>query len=100
MNDREKMLAEGPRVAPEPRSVDGYEPPVLVGDEPVVLAGDAAGTAKPARARRLGRLLPLGIPLAFVLANVAGFGEYVGLIVIAGAVAAVLVEAVVDLVRR
>jgi len=108
MNEREKMLAEGPRVAPEarmidvapearmievapePRTVDAYEAmpaPVLADD------AAAAGSSH----RRIWRLLPLGIPVAFVLANVAGVGDYLGLTVLLLGGAFVLLEVLTDL---
>jgi hypothetical protein len=92
MTDYEKMLREGPRVAPEPRSA-----------EPIEWAGARQATApaegRPAPGRPSGwslRLAPLGIAVVFFAVSVLGAGRYIELLLVAVAVAAVLAR----LVRR
>jgi len=103
------MLAEGPRVAPEARMIDdapeprianGFEAPVLADGATPAPADTDADAAAGSSHRRLWRLLPLGIPLAFVLVNVAGVGDYLGLAVLLIAGAVVLLEVVVDLRKK
>jgi hypothetical protein len=84
--ERERMLAEGPRVAPEPRTVDAFDP----GSGKFVIresatADDAvrAGTTGGAQRLSLRRLL---VPLFFVgffAAQLAGLGGFAWLLLLA-----------------
>jgi hypothetical protein len=76
--DREQLLAEGPRVAPEPRTIDAFDP----GSEKFVIreegaTGDGAVPRKPSsQGVSIGRLI---VPLLFVgffVAQFVGVGGY------------------------
>jgi hypothetical protein len=69
MNERERMLAEGPRVAPEPPSAT----PSTVAD--TAAKPDAPPRTRAAR-RPIARLIPLAIFGVYLLANRYGAGSY------------------------
>ena len=90
MDDRERMLAEGPRIAPEPQTAD---------TAPAV-AAPRAPAARPERSPRspslgsrpwLVRLLPFGLFAAVIGAQ--GLGRYGWVVIIAAVGIAALVRA-------
>jgi hypothetical protein len=87
MNERDRMLAEGPRVAPEPPTADGS---VLTPQSSKPLPST---TASQDRARKmppgLMRLFPIGL-FAVVLAANAGAGKYAVWVIFPIALAAIL----------
>ena len=93
--DRERMLAEGPRLAPEPASapisVDGAQAPAV----PPVGPPERSADGNPRRSRRriLLRAIPLGVFAAATIARNVGGGYAwvpVVLLVAAGVLFAVL----------
>ena len=75
MNERDRLLAEGPRVAPEPPTADGAA--AVTPTPPAPLADPPPSTTKPAR-RSPGpwmRVLPIGV-FGIVLAANAGLGKH------------------------
>jgi hypothetical protein len=90
MNERERLLAEGPRVAPEPPLADGSmrTPPTTPRPSP----GPAApqdGTKKIPRG--LVRLFPL-VVFGVVLAANAGAGKYAVWVIVAIALGTILLR--------
>jgi len=82
MDERERMLAEGPRVAPEPPPAEsgfGFEAPKPVVETPT-------GRVPPTRRAQLPflRLIPLAGFALFVLVSAAGYRQYAFLFLAAG----------------
>ncbi len=88
MNEHERMLAEGPRVAPEPPAAVDSMP---AGSSPPAPAPTTQGGARRAR-RPLTRLVPLGLLAVFLALSHAGLGRYAFLAFIAVAAGAGLIE--------
>ena len=70
MNERDRMLAEGPRVAPEPPTADG---PVVGSASPPRSSSPPRGWSIP---RGLGRLIPFAVFAVVLAANAGGAGKY------------------------
>jgi hypothetical protein len=94
MNERERMLAEGPRVAPEPPTADGFAP-VDASPRP-----SPQSSSPPTSRKRswqvpvsLRRLIPLAV-FAVVLLSNSGAGKYAILAIAAIAVGAALIRVV------
>jgi hypothetical protein len=89
MNERDRMLAEGPRVAPEPPTADGFAPI----DSPAPPAPTARTSRNAQAPRGLLRLLPIGI-FAVVLAANAGAGKYAIWVIVPVAIAVTVIQQV------
>jgi hypothetical protein len=90
MNERDRMLAEGPRVAPEPPTADGFAP--IDSPAPPASPAPTARTSRNAQVPRgLLRLLPIGI-FALVLAANAGAGKYAIWVIVPVAIAATVIQ--------
>jgi hypothetical protein len=94
MNERDRMLAEGPRVAPEPPSADGFTP-VDASPRP-----SPPSSSPPTSRNRswqvplsLRRLIPIAVFGVVLLSN-SGAGKYAILAIAAIAVGAVLIRVV------
>ena len=72
MNERERLLAEGPRIAPEPPTADGFAVPPQETPKSSRPAPQDGGRKVPSG---LVRLFPIGV-FAVVLAANAGAGKY------------------------
>jgi hypothetical protein len=97
MNERERLLAEGPRVAPEPATADGSmlttPTPTPTPTTPRPSPAPTAPTAPQDRAKKMPRGLMRLFPLALfgvVLAANAGAGKYAIWVILPIAVAAIL----------
>ena len=88
MNEREKMLAEGPRVAPEPPLADGYV--VTAPKQPRPARGPARSWSWQAP-RMLRRLLPLAI-FGVIAASNAGAGKYAFPVVAVVVIGAIVIQ--------
>jgi hypothetical protein len=94
MNERERMLAEGPRVAPEPPTADGFAPIDDASPRP-------SPSSSPSSSRNrswqiplsLRRLIPLAV-FAVVLLSNSGAGKYAISAIAAIAVGAALIRVV------
>jgi hypothetical protein len=94
MNERERMLAEGPRVAPEPPTADGFAPIDDASPRP-------SPSPSPSSSRNrswqiplsLRRLIPLAV-FAVVLLSNSGAGKYAISAIAAIAVGAALIRVV------
>jgi hypothetical protein len=85
MSERDRMLAEGPRVAPEPRTAGTTAGPVS--DRPVV----PTGRPSPSFPFSLVRLMPLAVLALFLLASFTGLGRFAWILFVAlGVLTAVL----------
>jgi len=96
MNEHERMLAEGPRVAPEPTTAEAgptVEPPTAEAgfafEQPTAEAGPTVEQPKrpvaPARRGRAPylRLMPLAAFALVVLASAAGYARYAWFVFVA-----------------
>jgi hypothetical protein len=96
MNERERMLAEGPRVAPEPPTADGFAPIDDASPRP-----SPSPSPSPSSSRNrswhiplsLRRLIPLAV-FAVVLLSNSGAGKYAISAIAAIAVGAALIRVV------
>jgi hypothetical protein len=94
MNERERLLAEGPRVAPEPPTADGFAP-IDASPRP----SPASSSPSTSRSRSwqipvsLRRLIPLAV-FALVLLSNSGAGKYAIWAIVAIAVGAMLIRVV------
>ena len=89
MNERDRMLAEGPRVAPEPPTADGS---VLTPPSPKPLPSTPASRDRaPKLPPGLMRLFPIGL-FALVLAANAGAGKYAVWVIVPIALAAIVIR--------
>jgi hypothetical protein len=79
MSDHERMLAEGPRVAPEPRIAEAE----VAGAPETAEARTAAGAGATQASVWLRRVVPLAIFAVFVLASEVGVGAYAELLFVA-----------------
>jgi hypothetical protein len=77
MNERDRMLAEGPRVAPEPRAAGTTTAAAPVAEQPVPPTG-RSWLSFP-----LARLVPPAAVALFLLAGVAGLGRFAWIVVVA-----------------
>jgi hypothetical protein len=68
MTERDRMLAEGPRVAPEPRTTVATAAPAS--ERPVVPTG------RPSSRFPLARLVPTAVFALFLLASFTGLGRF------------------------
>jgi hypothetical protein len=82
MNERDRMLAEGPRVAPEPTAAGATPGPA---PEPPVLP-----TGRPSPPFPLARLVPLAVLVLFLLASFTGLGRFAWIVFVAVALLAAL----------
>ena len=78
MNERDRMLAEGPRVAPEPRAAGTTTAPVAPAAELPVLPAGRSSFPLP-----LARLVPPAALALFLLAGVAGLDRFAWIVVVA-----------------
>jgi hypothetical protein len=78
MNERDRMLAEGPRVAPEARTAGTTA--LAVADQPGLPTGRSSFPLPPAR------LVPLAVVAFFLVASFIGLGRFVWIVFVAGAV--------------
>ena len=85
MNERDRMLAEGPRVAPEPRAAGTTTTAAPVAERPVLPTGRSSFPFP------LARLVPLAVVALFLLAGVAGLGRFAWIVfVVLGVITALL----------
>jgi len=90
MNERDRMLAEGPRVAPEPPTADGFAPTAPAASPP-------GPSPPPAVSRKrewnmplnLRRLIPLAV-FGVVVASNAGAGKHALWVIVPVALSAIL----------
>jgi hypothetical protein len=75
MNERDRMLAEGPRVAPEPGTAATTAAPAA--DRSVLPAG------RPSFPFPLARLVPLAVLALFLLAGFTGLGRFAWIVFVA-----------------
>jgi hypothetical protein len=99
MNEHERMLAEGPRVAPEPPTADGF-PPTDSSPTPTPTPTPVPPPSPPVSADRaskvprgLMRLFPLAL-FGVVLAANAGAGKYAFWVIVPVAVGVTLIRLV------
>ena len=90
MNEHDRMLAEGPRVAPEPPTADGFAP-IDSSAPPASPSTTAPANRNSQVPRGLLRLLPIGI-FALVLAANAGAGKYAIWVIVPVAIAATVIQ--------
>ena len=88
MDEHDRLLAEGPRVAPEPESAEPAAP--------VVPAPRRPRQSQQIPARMLWRLVPLGVFAVVLIANGRGSGHYA----FAVFAAIIAVSAIVRMIRR
>ena len=88
MNERDRMLAEGPRVAPEPPTADGSVPKTPKPQRPSPTGSQDGAWKVP---RGLMRLFPLVVFGAVLAAN-AGAGKYAVWVIVPIAVGAMLIR--------
>jgi hypothetical protein len=84
MNERDRMLAEGPRVAPEPPTAGTTAGPV---EKARVVPAGRASFPLP-----LVRLVPLAVLAVFLLASFTGLGRFAWVVFVAAALIAALVR--------
>jgi hypothetical protein len=91
MTDLDKMLEEGPRVAPEPRMA---ETTAASGEQRAPLPSEAGGLEGTSPWWRssgwVRRLVPLGVVVAVLLLNDLGAGDYATLLFVALVVGSLL----------
>jgi hypothetical protein len=94
MNERERLLAEGPRVAPEPPTADGFAP---IDSSPRSSPPSSSPPTSRSRSWQipvsLRRLIPLAV-FAVVLLSNSGAGKYAIWAIAAIAVGAMLIRVV------
>ena len=90
MNERDRMLAEGPRVAPEPPTADGSAPTPAKPSRP---SPSPAQAGTPKVPRGLMRVFPL-VLFGVVLAANAGAGKYAFWVIVPIAVGAIVIRLV------
>ena len=92
MNERERLLAEGPRVAPEPPMADGFAP-IDASPRP----SPPSSSTPRSRSRSwqiplsLRRLIPLAV-FAVVLLSNSGAGKYAVWVIVAIALGTILIR--------
>jgi hypothetical protein len=89
MNERDRMLAEGPRVAPEASAAGATPAAAPVAERPVL----PTGRSRFSFPLPLARLVPPAALALFLLAGVAGLGRFAW-------VAVVVVSVIAALLRR
>ena len=82
MNERDRMLAEGPRVAPEPNAAGTTTAAAPVAERPVV-ERPVPSTGRSRLPLPLARLVPPATVALFLLAGVAGLGRFAWIAVVA-----------------
>jgi hypothetical protein len=75
MSERDRMLAEGPRVAPEPRAAGATTD--VAPERPVLPTGRPSGPFP------LARLVPLAVLALFLLAGFTGLGRFAWIVFVA-----------------
>ena len=90
MNQRDRMLAEGPRVAPEPPTADGFAPMAPADSSPRPAPSPAVSRKREWNMPvSLQRLIPLAI-FGVVLASNAGAGKHALWVIVPIAASAIL----------
>jgi hypothetical protein len=95
MNERDRMLAEGPRVAPEPPTADGFAPMAPADSPPRPSPSRPSPSPTASRKRELNvpvnlrRLIPLAV-FGVVLASRAGAGKHALWVIVLIALSAIL----------
>ena len=88
MNEHERLLKEGPRVAPEPEPAD---PSVIAGPTRRPVRGKTHGRPS-VPLPRLARLVPLAVFALVVLGSRSGLGPYTPWVIVALVAGAVVVR--------
>jgi hypothetical protein len=91
-DDRDRMLAEGPRMAPEPPTVDGGTAGVVPSKEPLRMPGPSMPRGRRRGPRPwYGRVVPLAVIAALAIGRAVGSGHGSGILFALLPVVAVLV---------